>query len=248
MSRKSRIIDLLLQEKTSLRQTYKNPLNPAAKINNCNALCTSRCISKRLPGLERISVARDVQDVSEHPRRVIAGNVLALDTQEPSILQDQKLQRSLRITMHFEKEHPASSASVSRTSRSLSRILETCQCRKRNTTLCYYMTNSSCCWKVGCQGHRRGGLGSGSACFNRVSVPSVARTTMESTLATLRAGPWLQTLESMHDALWLEASSFMGLFFQSAFATFRSRDHGNHGGHGGQQKSTGLTHTTAPPH
>ena len=39
---------------------------------------------ERLPGLERISVARDEQDVSGHPRRVIAGNVFALDTQEPS--------------------------------------------------------------------------------------------------------------------------------------------------------------------
>ena len=33
-------------------------------------------------------------------------------------------------------------------------------------------------------------LGTGSACFNSVSVPSVARTTMESMPATSRAGPY----------------------------------------------------------
>ena len=33
-------------------------------------------------------------------------------------------------------------------------------------------------------------LGTGSACFSKVSVPSVARTTMESMLGISRAGPY----------------------------------------------------------
>ena len=77
------ITDLLCRKRLRVRHT--KTLNPAAKINNCNALCTSRCISKRLPGLERISVARVCRPGRHRAStRVIAGNVFAFDTQEAS--------------------------------------------------------------------------------------------------------------------------------------------------------------------
>ena len=61
-SRTPSLPDSLLPPSLPPSLTYSPPpricgANSSFKINNCNDLSASRCISKRLPGLERISVA-----------------------------------------------------------------------------------------------------------------------------------------------------------------------------------------------